>query len=93
MIPLEKQVVSLDLAKRLKELGVKQDSYWFWLDCVAGIEGKRAWRLTDTIELARIAEQEIIPPERCYSAFTLAELGEIIKQTGLYSGCSEEDVG
>ena len=27
---LEKQVCSLDLAKRLKELGAKQNAYWTW---------------------------------------------------------------
>jgi len=30
MIPLEKQVVSLELARRLKELEVKQESYFYW---------------------------------------------------------------
>jgi len=30
MIPFEKQCVSLDLAKRLKELGARQESLYFW---------------------------------------------------------------
>jgi hypothetical protein len=30
MISLEKQVCSLELAKRLKELGVKQESLFYW---------------------------------------------------------------
>ncbi len=32
MIPLEKQCVSLELVKRLKELGVKQESFWAWYE-------------------------------------------------------------
>jgi len=32
MIPLEKQVCSLELAKRLKELGVAQQSLYVWSD-------------------------------------------------------------
>jgi len=32
MIPLEKQCVSLEFAKRLKELGVNQESLFYWMD-------------------------------------------------------------
>jgi hypothetical protein len=32
MTPLEKQVCNLELAKRLKELGVKQESFWAWYE-------------------------------------------------------------
>jgi len=44
---LDQQVCSLEIAKRLKELGLKQDSYFYWWDgddvndeghCVTGIE-------------------------------------------------------
>jgi len=31
MILLEQQCVSLELVKRLKELGVKQESVWGWM--------------------------------------------------------------
>lgn len=33
---LEQQCVSLELAKRLKELGVKQESYFYWEDDLDG---------------------------------------------------------
>jgi hypothetical protein len=29
-MPLENQVVSLELAKKLKELGMKQESLFYW---------------------------------------------------------------
>ena len=41
MIPFEKQVCSLELAKRLKELGVKQESYFTWF----AYEGDKRVRL------------------------------------------------
>jgi hypothetical protein len=59
---LENQVVSLELAQRLKDLGVKQESYFFWYG------GKVLRKNQLTQELRRFA-----PP---VSAFTVAELGE-----------------
>jgi len=38
MLPLEKECVSLELAQRLTELGVKQERYFYWV--CAGGEGK-----------------------------------------------------
>lgn len=71
MIALENQVTSLALSLRLKELGVKQESYFWWgqseiddeplvyHDCL-----NRALR------------------EPTYSAFTVAELGEMLTKSG-----------
>lgn len=59
---LEDQVVSLDLAKKLKELGVKQESLFFW----SSIEGKGIF----------FSDKATWPS--AYSAFTAAELGEIL---------------
>jgi hypothetical protein len=77
---LEQQVCSLDLAKRLKELGVKQESYAFWNArpndppvVLAGYE-LGAFNSLNTPKRSRIA-----------SAFTVAELGEIMKNLdGIY---------
>jgi hypothetical protein len=67
---LESQVCSLELARKLKELGVKQDSYFRWY------RGKilRGNQLTQ--ELRRGA-----PP---VSAFTVAELGEMLPRLANY---------
>lgn len=61
---LESQVVSLNLARRLKELNVKQESLFFY----AGV--------TNIIQ----AYWEI-DREKNYSAFTVAELGEMLPST------------
>ena len=63
---LEQQVCSLELAKKLKELGVKQESLWWW----------QKQNHTDTwnIEDMQICAFD----EDWYSAFTVAELGEML---------------
>ena len=64
---LEQQVCSLDLAKRLKELGVKQDSYFYWSN---KMDGSR-WR-TENCQFFKIDKRSDV------SAFTVAELGEML---------------
>ena len=61
---LEQQVCSLGLSKRLKELGVKQKSYFFWDD---HREFSGEWIISSEPEMDRAA-----------SAFTVAELGEML---------------
>lgn len=75
---LEQQVCSLELSKRLKELGVKQESlfYWYgeWYDPNPPFREKaKRWY----IELAGYVspEKDI---EDTFSAFTVAELGEML---------------
>src|SRR5437868_5642219 len=72
---LEDQVTNLELSKRLKELGVKQESLFWWEFYISGDP-----------ELKRAGEQECIegesepwyPSKDCISAFTVAELGEML---------------
>lgn len=63
---IEKQVVSLELAKRLKELGVKQESYFNWL---VASDGARLMK-NPVLSTYKYFEQ--------FSAFTVAELGEML---------------
>lgn len=64
---LSEQVVSLDLAKRLKELGAKQKSLFVW------------YTNADNGHLLYLGEDNMRPMEaKTYSAFTVAELGEML---------------
>lgn len=67
---LENQVVNLELSKRLKELGVKQESYFWWNGYVGG--GMHHFKL----ENKRVS----VGVEITYSAYTVAELGEMLPE-------------
>jgi len=78
-MPLEYQVPSLELSKRLKELGVKQESLFYWQHHV--VNGN------DYLRTKELVEKSIYPFEAYVSAFTVSELGEmlpgnIIKKNG-----------
>lgn len=80
---LEDQVVSLPLAKRLKELGVKQDSIFFWRKetFITEMAGKDA--ITGQIEArpTKIEWKLAMTHEGYFdwhAAFTVAELGEML---------------
>jgi len=66
---IENQVCSLELAKRLKELGVKQESIWAW--CL-----DRPHR--DSWVLWTSRYPETWEGNERYAAFTAAELGEML---------------
>ena len=76
---LEQQVTNLELSKKLKELGVKQDSLFYWI----GDEEDKMF-LGDIDKTLKVIgtpfdglEQEDY--EIIYSAYTVAELGEMLK--------------
>ncbi len=74
---LDQQVCSLEIAKRLKDLGVKQESCFEWV--VGG-------RLTglEINELRPTHEKRIVGPDTAYTqypAYTVAELGTILPIT------------
>ena len=67
---LSEQVVSLELAKKLKELGVEQKSLFYWYKFLSGEE----FQIQNRIDI----KNSLVIKEETYSAFTVAELGEIL---------------
>lgn len=80
---LEQQVCSLELAKRLNKLGVEQESQFYWQRFNS--MGKQKWAVSNTTN------------SHCVSAFTVAELGEMLPVYEDYGSpvtsklCSERD--
>lgn len=74
---LEQQVCSLELSKKLKELGVKQESLFYWSNCCEKEFTLECslWHDIETWEWGNGHTLENV--ETKYSAFTVAELGEI----------------
>jgi hypothetical protein len=64
---LKDQCVSYDLAKRLKELGIKQESYFIWAKN----------NLIPRLSIMQLDKHELFEPHIC-AAFTIAELGEML---------------
>jgi hypothetical protein len=75
---LEKQVVSLDLSKRLKELGVKQESLFYWVEMYE--EPAKLFSADWALDKRRLANKQY----HNYSAFTVAEMGEMLPKTVKY---------
>lgn len=75
---LKTQVCSLELAKRLKELGVKQESLWYWQRRALG-----TWHLG----LCGYERRETD-----ISAFTVAELGEMLPNRTCTSRCPKNNL-
>ena len=69
---LEDQVCSLHLAKRLKDLNVKQNGYFYWTPVYLKSLKPEEWKL----EILYYDLSSL--PDWCYSAFTVAELLEML---------------
>lgn len=71
---LENQVCSLELAKKLKELKVKQESLFYWL------KGSVVYKTPFGFVFPTGAETTNHNPivEECISAYTCGELGEML---------------
>lgn len=80
---LEQQVCSLDLAKSLKDLGVKQDSHCYWVQDSATDQAPELIAFMNGLGrepvLDYIAETNHLLQT---SAFTVAELGEMLPVLG-----------
>jgi hypothetical protein len=73
---LESQVCSLELSKKLRELGVKQESLFYWTVTMPDPTGE-----TWSYDLAYVDTYYIQSPGDIEaSAFTVAELGEMLPQ-------------
>lgn len=78
---LEEQVTNLELSKKLKELGVKQESLFYWVGVfplvtskpiIVNAEKLKEFYSDKTEDFIRAIKNEVC------SAFTVAELGEML---------------
>jgi hypothetical protein len=75
---IEDQVCELDLAKRLKELGVQQDSHFCWYAFENPLYGIIC---EDDVTVWEFGEYKVADKggaDWIYSAFTVGEMGEIL---------------
>ena len=85
---LNQQVTSLELSKKLKELGVKQESHWYWESYyLPEITTDRHNNIIDSKYIRYIADKRpvirsgfLTSKLKYYSAYTVAELGELLPE-------------
>jgi len=71
---MEKYVCSFKLAKKLKELGVKQESHYFWQETGSSL------LLVTKYAAGCCQEVQKTLTINYYSAYTVAELGEMLPE-------------
>jgi hypothetical protein len=81
----ENQVTCLELSKRLQELGVKQKSLFYWASFRNESSPKEQWPNVYNViiyceEKINYKERSYLKDKKFYSAFTVAELGEILRK-------------
>lgn len=85
---LKDQCVSLELAKKLKELGFKQESLFYWVLFHGGVgKGHSDYERSAIWEL-RTKEGSLNFQESRCPAYTVAELGEMLPQKVCWRGLS-----
>jgi len=76
---IKKQVCSLEVSKKMKELGFVQESYFYWIEEIKighfGEESKMIWEITE--------KRNAIDSVDRISTFTAGELGEILPKIKL----------
>jgi hypothetical protein len=83
---LEKQICSLELAKRLKELGVEQGSIWAWREHTSKLDGVESGISSNICaNEGRKSGNFDTYKDEYFAAFTVAEFGEML-QAGLVRG-------
>ena len=81
---LEQQVCKLKYSKKLEELGVEQDSYFWWNTACTDRK--------PVLDEHNYSERETYPFEVSYSAFTVAELGEMLPDKTVYQLLHRTDI-
>lgn len=70
---MNNHVTNLELSKKLKEIGVQQDSEFYWIDFSQGTKENGAWSLESSTEGYNVGTY--------FSAFLSTELGEMLPVT------------
>lgn len=69
---MNNHVTNLELSKKLKEIGVQQDSEFYWIDFSQGTKENGAWSLESSTEGYNVGTY--------FSAFLSTELGEMLPE-------------